>query len=571
MLVAVMGVGLVLSVVAGAATVRTVAAVRAADAAVARERALHAAEAVVTATIDRLDREATGWTDPGGPDPSALGHGWRPLDAALRGLPAPPDGSEVEVRLAVVRTGAGPTVRIRADARVGTYVRSIAAVVRPASTADLAWGTVHAVADPQATGGDHVACALHRWEVPLRPEVTGPREPEDAGPGSDAGSAADCVRTRFDATLRVVGPAHLDDAPRLDAEGSVTGRFTTAAHPPTPGGQVAPVVLTSSDVAVVPGPFGLAAAAQLDLSRDPFATLGDVATCRLRGPTLLRLDGRTVRVTSPRSHPRHDGDGGPIVHCPGLDRTALDGVAVVELPDPAVVTVAADPGARCAEHPLGLDAAEDAVAEQRCGDGTAYVWGAYLGARTVLAEHDVHLVWDVVPGTAVPSDGPGGDDARLGLVAGRSVVVRRPVGPPLRLVAPFGTDAAFAGPGIPPFGAHPLDAPTAAPSRWTSPRIVAAVTALGGALRIQNPHVGQASDVPIRLEGALVQRFMGPTGSERRDTTGALQARTGRPLEVVHDPRLDAAVPPAMPRIRGGRLRVLSWDEVRAEGTPDGG
>ncbi len=58
-------------------------------------------------------------------------------------------------------------------------------------------------------------------------------------------------------------------------------------------------------------------------------------------------------------------------------------------------------------------------------------------------------------------------------------------------------------------------------------------------------------------------RSSGGTGGERRDTTGALQGRTGRPLEVVHDPRLDDAVPPALPSIGGGALRVLRWDEVR--------
>ena len=55
-------------------------------------------------------------------------------------------------------------------------------------------------------------------------------------------------------------------------------------------------------------PWGLTAAAPLGLPEDPFAALGDVASCDLRGPTLPRLNGADLRVRSPRSRPEHDGD-----------------------------------------------------------------------------------------------------------------------------------------------------------------------------------------------------------------------------------------------------------------------
>ena len=470
----------------------------------------------------------------------------------LRGEPGTP------VKLAVAREGEGRTVRIRVDARVRGQGRGVEARVRPTSVADLAWGAVHAVADPDVSGATGLDCRVPRGAEALVAPAATPVEPEAAA----ALEGPRCVRTRMVPDVAVVGPVHLDDAPRIDVAWEPEGPMSTAAR--RTDGTPDVVVLTTADVVAPGGPFGIGVAEPLDLPTSISSGLGDEPVCRRRGPSLLRLDGGLVRIRSPLSHPRHDGDGGPTVGCPGLDRAALDGVVSLVLPDPAVIEVRRAVGTRCAMHPLGIDPAEDVVAEQRCNAGTAYVWGDTDAARTVLAEDDVQVVWDI------GSAGTPGDGARVGLVAGGSVVLRRPVGPPLRVVAPFGTDLPFAGPGLAPFGAHPLDTPTTVPSRWVEPRIDAVVVALGGSVRVQNPEAGQRSGVPILISGSLVQRFVGPTGSERRDTTGALQGLTGRPLQVVHDPALLDDVPPALPRIQGGRLRILTLAEVRTDGSGGG-
>lgn len=566
-LVAVLGVTAVLAVAAGAVATRTVATVRAADAAVAREEALHLAETTAAFVLDRLAADVVGWSTPGGPDPSPLGHGWRDPAAALLGAPLPAAAGGDAVRADLTRIGTGPTVAVRVGARVRGAVRTVRVEARPATVADVAWATVHAVRDPLTTGGD-AACARHRWTVGIDADPNADPGPDAVAPDRPAepevASPADpCVRTRITAALEVVGPMHLDDAPRIDRARSAGGRITTAAT--RPDGRARVDVRTAEDVDASTGRDAVGVGPALLLPEDPFAALGAVPTCTLRGPTLIRFDGGAVRVRSPRSHPRHDADGGPPVECPWLDPATLDGVVGTLLPDPVAIAVRADPGARCATHPLGIDPGEDTVVEQTCRDGTAHVWGTYRGAITVAAEHDVQVVWDVVPEV-----GSGHDGSRLGLVAGRSVVVRRPVGPPIRLVAPFGTDAAFAGPGIAPFGAHPLDAPTDAPVRWEEPRIVAVVVALGGSLRVQNPSAGRWSDVPVVVRGAVAQRFDGPMGDERRDATGALQVRTGRPLRVVHDAGLETDLPPGLPRIHGGALRVLRWEEVLSAGSGAG-
>lgn len=549
-LVVAVWVAAILAVGVTALATRTVADVRAVEASVARAAALHAAESAVSELIDRLERDAFGWTDPrvlsfaqleGGPAPLDIG----PTSVAARDLP--------DVTLAVTAVGAGPTLRLEATARVRGQRRSVRAVVRPASVADLALGVVHAVLDPDVTGGTIEDCALPRWVSAAVSTGPVPVEPEVATP------AAPCIRTRFDPSRTVRGPIHVDDRPRIDGGWVGSGPLTSSAPPVVAG--AGPAVLTPSDVTDVAGPSGLRAAPPLQLPGDPFAASGD-AVCHLRGPTVIRLHGDRVRIRSPRSHPRHDGDGGPPVSCEGIDPTLLDGVVEVQLDGAATLEVRRDPGARCAVHPLGIDVAEDAVVAQRCGDGTAYVWGSSTRDRTVLAEDDVNIVWNLLP---EPDTTSGSDGPALAVVAGGSVVVRRPVGPPLRTVAPFGTDVPVAGPGLAPFGAYPQDAPSPVPVRWESPRIVATIAALGGSFRLQNHARGQWSDIPIVVDGAVVQRFEGPMSFEHRDATGALQARTGRPLEIVHDGRLEVRVPPALPRLRGGRLRVLSWEEVSGE------
>ncbi len=552
-IVAVLGIGAILAIVLAGAGARAIGMVRAADAARARLQALHAAESVIAATIDRLERDEDGWTSPGGPDPAGLSHGWSGLIGALAGAPAGASPGDVEVRLDVEHSDDGSTT-IRAEGRARGQRRAVLVVVRPESVADLAWGAVHATVDPAVTGGDGATCGRHRWEDGLHPPGTGPVEPESATDGTA------CRRTRFDSGLAVTGPVHLDDTPRIDAAWLPSGPMTTSA--PVTTDVPSPAALTPSDAVALASPFGLRSAPSLQLPIDPFEAVAKEATCILRGPTLLRLDGASVRVRSPRSLPVHDAPDAPTVSCDGLDRSRLAGIATVMLPPRAVILVRSDPTARCADHPLGIDPSEDDVTEQACGDGTAYVWGRYLGARSIIAEVDVQLVWDVEPGTAGASGGAGTEGARLGLVAGRSVVLRRPVGPPLRVVAPFGTDVPFAGSSIPPFGAHPEDAPSAIPVRWEHPRIVASMAALGGSFRVQNPRRGQWSEVPVEVVGSVVQRFVGPTLWERRDGTGALQGRTGRALRIVAYPDRDVPVAPALPRLRGGRLRILAWDEV---------
>ena len=199
-LVAALGVGLVLAVAAVAVATRTVASVRAVDAAVAREEALHAAETVATLLIDRLFADDADWVAPDGPDPVALGHGWRGFDAALAGLPVPAGPGEDAVRADVAIVGPGPTLRVRTEARMRGAVRAVAITVRPASTADLAWATVHAVEDPLVTGGTAETCGRPRWADGLL-SAPGPVEPEV----SDTTDV--CVRTRVDERLASRAPS----------------------------------------------------------------------------------------------------------------------------------------------------------------------------------------------------------------------------------------------------------------------------------------------------------------------------------------------------------------------------
>jgi hypothetical protein len=554
-LVAAVGAVVLLGIVAAGTARHTLGTVRAIDAAVARERALLAAEGLLTATLFRLEHDAGDWLAPAAADPSLLSHGWRGLAAALDGVPGAAGPDEPEVRLEVTRAGAGPALRIRSEARVRGRARALEALVRPASVADRAWSSVHEVLDPEATGGDRRSCAVLRW-------ATGLHDPDPSAPVEwDLASDLDrCRRVRFDTWVTVSGPLHVDDAMRASPGWVPDGPVSSAAPSIADG-----ATSTGAGGQAGAGPNGPSwpqPAPPTLLPIDHLAAVGDLPTCRLRGPTLLRFDGDTVRVRSPRSHPDHDGGPAPAVACPGLDRTALTGIAILGPSAPDIIVVVRDPGARCAEHPLGIDPSEDDVREQRCGDGTAYVWGRYLGRRTVVAEDDVQIVWDVGPGTAGVAHDLEDSDALLGLVAGGSVVLRRPVTPPVRGAAPFGLDTAFAGPGIPPFGTWPEDAPTPTAVRWERPEVVAVIAALGGSLRVQNPRWGQPAVHPIRVTGAVAQRFRGPTGWERRDSTGALQAVTGAALDVRYDARLRLAVPPALPRLEQGRLRILDLREV---------
>jgi hypothetical protein len=282
---------------------------------------------------------------------------------------------------------------------------------------------------------------------------------------------------------------------------------------------------------------------------------------------LIRFDGAHVRVTSPRSVPRADDVevGDAAIGCLGVDRGLLVDASPILLPPRAVIEVVRDPDSDCAGHPLGLALTEDEERAWRCSDGDAFVWGAYRGARTVIAQDGIQIVWDVAPGGSGGSDAASGRDGGdvLGLVAGDSIVLRRLVAPPTSGGPRFGTNRAFAGPGLPPFGAYPTDAPTAEPSVWDRPVVVAALVALRGSVGIQNPLSGETHPGPLLIEGSVAARFRGLFQWEHRTATGALQGRTGYPLVLSYDREFLDAAPPGMPLTHGGASRILSLERVR--------
>jgi hypothetical protein len=293
-------------------------------------------------------------------------------------------------------------------------------------------------------------------------------------------------------------------------------------------------------------------------------------TCRFRGPTLLRFVGADVRVTSPRSVVRA-GDaalGEGAIGCLGVDRGLLVDPTTIALPERAVIEVVRDDDVACAEHPLGLSLTEDTDRSWWCSDGDAFVWGSYRGARTVVAHDSIQLVWDVVPhgdeaAPLIPSEfttRPPRDV--LGLVAGDSIVLRRLVSSPSGRTARYGDNIAFAGPDVPPFGAHPMDAPTPGPTTWDAPVIVASLVALRGAVGIQNPFFGKTHPGPLLIEGSVATRFRGLFAWEERTATGALRGSMGYPLVLRHDPSLVGLPPPGMPVTDGGAVRILSLVSV---------
>lgn len=280
-------------------------------------------------------------------------------------------------------------------------------------------------------------------------------------------------------------------------------------------------------------------------------------TCRFRGPTLIRFDGTAVHVRSPRSAPRPDDGASPdrVIGCLGVDTSVLVDGATVTLPDTAIIEVVRDDRADCVAHPLGIPLDEDTERGWWCASGDAFVWGEYDGSRSVRAEDNVQVVWDLEP-----VDAQAEDRAVLGIVAGDSVVLRRPVGRPVRRVAPFGRNVAFAGPGIAPFDDGPGDAPTSIPATWEAPRITAALVALRGSVTIQNPFRGQVHTGPVRIEGSVVARFPGVFSWEITNSRGSVVARTGYALELVDDPSLRRSPPPGMPVVAGFPLRVEELD-----------
>lgn len=436
-------------------------------------------------------------------------------------------------------------LRVEVVADVGRTRRAASATVRPLLSIDHLLLSEYEVVDPALRELPRASCALTRAE--------GER-------------AAGCLSTVIGPGV-LDGPVHSNDAIVLGPEAAVTSELTTSYLARTADGRVGPA-LWAEEVASAPmsAPFGLGHRSELSLPRDTRTALhGATVTCRLRGPTLLRFDGPRVRIVSPRSVPRageRTADGASSVDaigCLGVDRETFAGVAVVLLPDSAIIEVVRDDVTDCVDHPLGLATGEDSGRDWWCTGGDAFVWGRYTGARTVIAQDNVQIVWDLEPGDAVAAR-PAGDGDLLGLVAGDSVVLRRPVGRPVRRTAPYGRNLAFAGAHVPPFGAHPLDAPNDVATTWDSPHVVAALAALRGSITIQNPFRGEPHPGPLRVEGSLAGRFRGVLSWEERNSSGTLLATMGYPVELTYDRRFATDGPPAMPLTGDGTIRILELD-----------
>lgn len=491
--VAALAISLVLVVLVGSVTARSIGALTGASAAHDRLEARTVAEQVLTETMRLLDDRV-------------VQSGSVALDPAL--------AARSDARIDVEEEADG-TLAVRVEVRVGVAVASASARLRPRSVADLALLTESRARDPMLRGRPRMSCT---WPLgDPRRDALCEDMPLLSGP--------------------IGGPVHSNDPVHLDP----------ASQPPRS--------VTSSAVGVPDRSHR----PQVSLPRDVRAVLGgEPPTCRFRGPTLLRFDGPRVRVTSPRSVPRADEPAGPdaAIDCLGVDRAELDGVVVVDLPSRAVIEIVDDESDDCVLHPLGLGRTEDLERDWRCDAGDAFVWGRYHEARTVLAAGSIQVVWDLEPGDASgPRPLQSGDV--LGLVAGDSVVLRRPLGlDPLTLqMAPV----PFAGPGVPPFGAHPLDAPNPTVQPWEEPRIVAAIAALRGSLAPQNVRHGPAPSAATTVIGSVAGRFapaMNPVGAIESDPSPVGRFH----LELVHDPRFDRFPPPAMPHIDGGRLRIVELD-----------
>ncbi len=463
----------------------------------------------------------------------------RPVDA-----PVPVDVSgDTDERLRTLAVSVrsdpdGRTSTVRARATTPTVTTDALARIRPLVAADLVWFSEHRALDPVLQGIPRADCA--------------------APPGADGRSAA-CR----DEPLRVRGldgPLHGNEGVELPTDVTITAA-TSSSHLTADVSPAQPTLGDGSAEVLAGAPYDVIHRPELRLPRRIDDVLAEVeVTCRFRGPTLLRFDGPTLHVRSPRSVPRA---GDPLdpeqpIGCPGVDRAALASGASIVLPARAVITVVRDPVHDCVAHPLGIAEDDDTERTWPCTGGDAFVWGRYAGERTVVAEDDVQLVWDVEP--AVDVAGP--DVARdlLGLVAGDSVVLRRPVGPAIRRLAPFGQNLPVSGPGLPPFGDGPLAAPTAEATVWDSPRIVAALVALRGSVGVQNPFRGEPGAGPVTVVGSVANRFPGVFGWDIVNRRGAIVATTGYALDLSEDPRLREHLPPGLPALRGGGFRVLTLE-----------
>lgn len=460
----------------------------------------------------------------------------------------PEEGADAGLEVTVAVDGVSGDLLIVSRARVRQATREMVARVRPRTTSDFLLLTAFEVVDPVLFQRPRATCAA---------------------PRGDESRDVTCVDVTVTDGL-LDGPVHSNDVLDVRDGATVASMLTTSSLVSDDDGFVSPALVPTSGQGATDGaPFGLHHEPTIDLPRTTAQVAGTTTvTCRFRGPTLIRFDDHVVRVTSPRSVARPDDDalGGAAIGCLGVDRELLTQPTSIVLPERVVIEVVRDPVADCVDHPLGIARDEDDARDWWCTGGDAFVWGTYRGQRTVLAEDSIQIVWHLSP----HDDGPVGaripGDA-LGLIAGDSVVLRRPVGPTIRRVAPYGLNLAFAGPDLAPFGAYPLDAPTPSAVTWDAPRVVASLVALRGSVGIQNPLRGEQHPGPLRIEGSVATRFRGLFAWEERTATGALRGAMGYPLELRYDPSLLEIAPPGMPlTTAGGEVRILSLELVRDRG-----
>lgn len=425
-------------------------------------------------------------------------------------------------------------VRVRSTGRAGPgsdrVQHHVDARLRARTLADLHRFTDLEVLDPTVTpGATELDCARYRYD--------------------DIPRAATCREVAVGPTETVEGDLHTNDVLRVVGAPRFLGRVTTSwvGPPNDPDGPRWQAVDPSAapDFALPPTtrpPLDLAAA----LPELP------IDACRYHGPTLVRLLGDRMRVWSPQSV--SGGTVAPTAACGGPGGGDLSGRTEVDLPPSGILHVA--PAATpCTAHPLGLSSAEDDAGGYGCSAGDVFVWGTYDGALTIVADGDVHLVWDVL----AEDRGPTSDDS-LGLIAGRSIVVRRLVSAPQRPSAPYGRNLPIAGPGIAPFGAHPLDAPVPSPAIWQAPRIDAHLVARSRSFRIQNPFRGQQHTGVLELRGSVAQRYRGPILGEILSTSGAVLARTGYPADLAPRAVGPEVRPPRFPGHPSLGWMVLAWE-----------
>lgn len=495
----------VLAALAGAAAARAVGTVRAAVGSEERAVARSIAELGTVEAVRMLgspeNRRATLLRSAVGPDPTA---------ASVAALEALHPSARVTVTM---RAGPAPDERtIEVAATVGEATHVAHARVRPFLTADHLLILEHRGVDPVLLHLPRGACA---WSIDDARRDPGCRVVPLEGGAPD-------------------GPVHLNDA-SSDDEALGDGPLTTFVRDPS---RHRP---------------------EITLPRTVNQVIGEATvTCRFRGPTSIRFDGSVIRVRSPRSVPRPGEmiDVTAPIGCMGVDRSSLSGTVAIALPDDATVEVVRDGDAGCDTHPLGIGDDEDLDRGWSCTSGDAFVWGRYSGRRTILAEDDVQVVWDVEPGDA-SSAAPLERGDLLGLVAGDSIVLRRLVGSPIRRIAPLGRNLPVAGPGLPPFGEFPLDAPTSVATTWEQPRIVAAMAALRGSVTIQNPRRGQSHAGLLEIVGSIAARFPGLLAWEERTSSGALVGASGYRVVLSYDRRLLDDAPPLLPMTDAGGVRII--------------